>query len=495
VWLIAVAIGLRPTAARALVLVVLPTYAMLAGASPSAMRAAIMGMAYLGARLAGRAVLPLSAVLVAAIALVLHRPELVAAPGFQLTVGITAALVRWAPACIERLPGPRWVAAAVAVPVVAQIAAAPIVAWHFRTAIPGAVVANLAAPLLLAPLILLAVGAAASAGLWPALAGWQLDALGLVERALWLCGSAGRALVAIPPAMPVILAVALVLAGWLALACGRWGRHGAVAWLALIALGLVGWVLMPAPAVHQVSLLPVADGLAGTVSTGDGTLLVDGGRYRSEAAQLLADHGVRRLRAVLATHADEDHVGGLEQVLASSPAGELVMPAWMLADSRAVPLMRGARRCGAPVRPVVRGSVLSFGEARLEVLWPPLESDPGNDNERSLVARLRLSRGTVLITADIGHPTETELLGRSALACDVLVVPHHGSRSSSSGGFLDATRPQVALIPAGGRSAHHHPHRETLGRLRQRHIPFRIPAQSGWCGARPTSDGRWVPFP
>jgi len=495
VWLLARLLGMRPGPARAAVLVVLPGYAILAGASPPAMRAALMGMAYLGARLVGRAVLPMTAVLLATVALLLQDPELVTQAGFQLTVVITAALVRWTAALAERVPGPRWLTLALAVPVVAQLAAAPLVAWHFRNASPGAVLSNLAVPVLVTPLILLAVSATAWASLWPAFAAWQLDLIGLLDHALWLCGSAGRALIVTVPTMPVALAAALVVAGWLALSTGPSGRRGVVAWFAALGLGLAGWALMPAPPRHQAGLVPVSDGLAATVVTAEGVLLVDGGRFRDEAAELLADGGVRRLRAVVSTHTDDDHLGGLEQVMESCSVDQLVFPLWMLDDARAARLIRSARRQGTLLRPVARGTVLGYGDARLEVLWPPADTELLEDNERSLVARLRLPSGTILVAADIGHGTEAHLAGGTALACDVLLVPHHGSRSSSSPSFLDAAHPRVALIPAGERSLHHHPHAETLSRLRQRNIPFRFPAQSGWCGARPTADGRWELYP
>jgi competence protein ComEC len=192
-WLAAVACRVRPRLARLAVLLALPAYAVLAGAAPPALRAALMGSAYMGARLMGRAVVPMAAVLLATSLLLIASPQLVFDVGFQLTVVITAALVRWVPLIAQWLPG-RWLAGAVAVPLVAQAASAPLLAAHFRSSTPGALIANLAVAPLLAPMLLLSLAATALAPATPLLAGWCLDLLNLCERALWLCGAPGRLL-------------------------------------------------------------------------------------------------------------------------------------------------------------------------------------------------------------------------------------------------------------------------------------------------------------
>jgi competence protein ComEC len=171
------------------------------------------------------------------------------------------------------------------------------------------------------------------------------------------------------------------------------------------------------------------------------------------------------------------------------------MPTWMPSHPEAVPLLRAARREGIPVGVVARGSRVVVAEgAALEVLWPPARDPPRDENERSLVARLRPAAGTVLLTSDIGSATEARLAASSRLACRVLVVPHHGARGSASARLLDATRPAVVLIPAGPGNLHGHPHPEVLQRLVRRHLPFRSPVRDGRCGAV-FRDGRWVPFP
>ncbi len=487
---------LDPNPARLAVMVAVPLYALLAGAAPSAVRAAVMVEVYLLARLLGRALVPLAAVLLAAVALLLADPGLVADAGFQLTVGITAALVRWTAPLAARLPGPRWLATTLAVPVVAQLAATPIVAWHFRAVVPAAVASNLAVPLLLAPALVAAGLATLVAPLWPAAAGLCLELVALAERGLWLAGTWARAgsMVTPPPALAVVLAT--VACAWLALQPERRGRIGAASYVAIGLLGLAPWSLLAPARTPTVAILPVVDGLAATVSSGGSALLFDGGRWAGEAGELLAASGPRRFRAVIASHTDEDHVGGLPAILATGASERLVVPAWMTADPLALPLLRAARRGGAQVIRVARGNRVDLGGMVLEILWPPTDvSGLATDNERSLVARVLVpGGGPVLATADIGRAVEARLVASTRVAGEVLVVAHHGSRESSSRSFLNAVRPRVALIPVGLANTHGHPHREVLTRLRVAGAVIRSTDRDGRCGVR-LVDGEWVPFP
>jgi competence protein ComEC len=436
----------------------------------------------------------MAAVLLATCILLFARPGLIAEPGFQLTVVITAALVRWVPAVARSLPGPIWLTGAVAVPLVAQTAAMPLVVYHFRTLIPGAILTNLLALPLLAPTVLASVLAVAVAPLWPFASGVILEPIRLFT-ALLLAGSGpARAVQLITPLpSPVVLAI-LISAGWLALQSARRAKIGATIWLILLALLSGRLLLPPTSRPPSIELLPVTDGTAITLSSGPNHVLIDAGRYRRETAQLLAAEGLRQLTAVAASHTDEDHIGGLAEILRFTRVERLVLPVWMLADSATVPLLRAARSRGIDIEPVARGSALTFGEIRMEVLWPPAADPPQQENERSLVTRIELGTGTAIITSDIGRSTEKRISTLSSLDCDVLVVAHHGSRSSTSAPLLDNSSPLFALIPAGIGNTHGHPHREVLERLTERGIVVRRPDGDGRCGVR-WKGGRWEAYP
>ena len=490
-WLIGVALGTRPRRIRAILLVIVPLYTVLAGAAPSAVRACVMLCLYLGARLLGRAVLPLGAILAATAAMLLIDPSLIDDAGFHLTVVVTAALIRWSPSLTDFLRGPRWLRAALAVPLVAQAAAAPLIALHFRKLIPLAALVNLAVPLLLTPAIPLSVAAAGLAPLWPGGAGILLDLIGDITGLLWTVGSVGRSWILVTPAVPHLAVIFLTLAAPIALRYDRWGRAAGIAWLILLLLFPVSLIRTADRGVDTAELLPVGEGLSLLMETGDGTFLFDAGRSPLEAARLLADNGVRRLDLVFASHGDADHIGGLVSVLRSTRVDRLVVPSWLNSDPAAVPVLRAARLRGTSIVPVARGSIVRAGTTRLDVLWPPAVDPPRIDNDRSLVVRVRTPSGAVLLTADISASIEAELARSSLLRADVLLTPHHGSRTSTSTAFLDAVAPGIVLIPAGPRNHHHHPHPSILDRLSAREISFVYPLRDGQCGARADGPHQW----
>jgi len=494
-WLAAIALGASPNAGRLLVLAVVPSYALLAGASPSAIRATAMVVLYLVARMMGRPIVPMAAVLLAATGMLLIDPSLIASVSFQLTVGITAALVRWVPAVSAALPLPRWLAAAVSVPVVAQLAAAPLVAWHFRTLIPGAVVANLLAPLLLGPTLLAAFLAAVLALLAPAAAGVTLRLLDLLSRAVLACGLPARAHMGIVPLVPVGVTALLIVLALAALWPGRRARLAAAVWVVAVLFTPLVWRLLPSPGLRGPTLLPVRDGLAAVLPAPGDPVLLDGGRLPDEAARLLADLHIRRLGAVIASHTDEDHCGGLPTVIGLLQPRRLLLPAWMTTDPAAVPLLRAARRAGAAVVPLARQLRVSAAGDSVTVLWPSFRHPPSRENDRSLVARISIPGGSVLVTSDTSSRVERVLAARRApLATEVLIAGHHGSASSTSMSFLRAVHPACVLIPAAPWNTHHHPSPATLARLHRRRIPWRAPKTSGLCGAERIGE-RWRCWP
>ncbi len=486
--------GAGPRLTRLTTLVAIPAYAVLAGGSPSATRAALMGVIFLGARLAGRAVLPMGAVLLAATGLVVMEPSVVADVGFQLTVLITAALVRWVPPLAERMPGPTWLAGAVAVPIVAQAAAAPLIAAHFRRVIPGALLANLVALPLLAPAVMLAVTAAALAPLSPACAAVCLDLLHWVASILSAVGAVGRAVELVTPSAPVIVLALLAIVGWWALQPRRSARVAAGAWVAVSLFLVVRVFAGPEARPPMVAALPVFDGAAVLLAVDHTVVLFDAGRHPDRVAELLADANVRRISTVIASHTDEDHIGGMARVLQVMPVDRVVVPRWMAASAAAVPLLRAARTASVPVRRVAAGMSLRDHGLAIDVVWPPAEDPPAHENERSLVLRAVYRSGSVVATADIGRRTERRLASRGRLTADILVVPHHGSRDATSAALLDAVSPTIALIPAAPGNTHGHPHAEVLGRLRARHILVRTPSRERACGAV-WNGTSWVVFP
>ena len=240
----------------------------------------------------------------------------------------------------------------------------------------------------------------------------------------------------------------------------------------------------------RIDFLDVGQGDAALLTAPDGTtLLVDAGgrlRFGGDAeefepdrrgvgdrvvSEFLWSRGLTRLDLALATHPDADHAEGLNDVLENFAVGALLVARAPAADEEFARLALTAARAGVPLRAVARGDALRFGGALVEVLWPP---PPGagtqarrTDNDDSVVLRVRYGRRAFLLTGDIEARAESALVAAAdPLACDVVKVAHHGSRTSSTAAFVAAARPAYAVISVGLDSPHGHPHPAVVERWR-----------------------------
>jgi len=197
---------------------------------------------------------------------------------------------------------------------------------------------------------------------------------------------------------------------------------------------------VPAPGDARVVVLDVGQGLAVSVSTHAHRLLFDAGpRFGSGfdsgediVVPALAAGWPRVLDRLIVSHADNDHAGGAPAVLAAYPRAELLEGPDVV--------LRG--------RVCMRGERWEWDGVRFAILHPPLEFAPLG-NESSCVLKIEARGGSVLITGDVEARGEETLLQAAELASDVVVVPHHGSSTSSSAPFVAATRPSYALVSAG----------------------------------------------
>lgn len=268
--------------------------------------------------------------------------------------------------------------------------------------------------------------------------------------------------------------------------------------LRLLAVPLAWPLLLPPRALPPVGAFElvaadVGQGTAVLVRTRQHLLLYDTGpQYGpdNDAGQrvllpLLRARGEARIDALVLSHRDTDHVGGAATLLRSVPVA-------LLSSSveDAHPLWAQARQQGSAVRRCAAGQRWEWDGVRFEMLHPGASDDPLTQRSNAMSCVLRIEgKGegaqpghSALLTGDIEREQELELVRAhgEALRSTVLVVPHHGSKTSSTSAFLEAVAPQAAVFQAGHLNRYGHPAAEVLARYLERGI-VRLDTPS--CGA------------
>jgi competence protein ComEC len=474
-----------------LMLVAIGLYLMVVGPLPALVRAAVMGLLAVTALLAERPPAAVNALGWAVILLVLERPDVVLSVSFQLTVAATAGLLIAAPPLAKRWHGlPRWLGGPLSASVGAQLATIPWTLPRFHLLSPLSPLFNLIA----VPWTGVALGGSL---LWtlvalvsPGAAGHLLPLLDLLAAPFsWPARTGPAAWLPVPIDLSWVSAWLLALLLGLVLFAGRR--------LALAgAVGLAVLLLCSLPRTRGVELamLDVGQGDAILLRDGSRAVLVDGGGWKNGdlggrvLLPALLSEGVRRLDAVVMTHPDHDHCGGLVDIAAYLSIDEVWMgPGW--GDGGCAG--RLASLPGTRVRHLWAGKEASLGRWRLRVLHPDPDEDRGT-NERSLVIRAEALGRSVLLTGDVESWAEMRLLSccEKEVRVDFLKVAHHGSYTSSTGSFLDAVHPRLALISAGVDNLYHHPAPAVLERLAERSIPVLRTDQAGLILLRFEEDGR-----
>jgi competence protein ComEC len=176
---------------------------------------------------------------------------------------------------------------------------------------------------------------------------------------------------------------------------------------------------------------------------------------------------IKKIDAVVISHLHSDHIGALEKVATDYTVKNLIMPeilsSSIAAAKNSAKLITGY---GSASYNAVAGMNFKVGEAEITILG--YYNDKSNENNRSLFTMVEIDEVKFLFTGDAETKAEKYILEQKLkLDCDVLKVSHHGSNTSSSKEFLDATTPEYAVISVGEGNMYNHPHNVTLEKLKQ----------------------------
>ena len=299
----------------------------------------------------------------------------------------------------------------------------------------------------------------------------------------------------------------------------RAGQQAIVAQMALIAVV----ILHPFSAGGtdgrlRVDFLDVGQGDSALITMPDGvTLLVDGGGRpdffsregtrgasdnepfardtRSVGEAVVSEYlwwrGLDRIDYLVATHADADHLDGLNDVARNFDVRGALLARTSHKDPEFAKFYDTVTARGIPLGVVGAGDVLRFTGATVTVLWPRANAkvDTPSRNNDSIVLRIQIGKRTILFTGDIERSAEAALLsGDQAIRVDVVKVAHHGSKSSSTEAFVSATSPKFAIISVGQISMFGHPHREVVERWQRQGAVVLTTGQNGTITV--TTDGQ-----
>ena len=487
--------------AAAVSLPAIALFTLVTGEAVATERSALMLALGMGALLVGRAASPGPTIAGAALVLLIARPLQIFDVSLQLSVASVAGIA----VCARRLgpgrrPGEsigkrcwRWLWRFGAATLAATVATAPLCAHVFAEIAPLAPLGNLAlVPLCEMVIVPVGLAGAAAAALWTPLGRWPL-ALAAAAARLALAIAAGfraHAPVWICRAPNVLETFLLIAAGTLALVAptARGGRRLAIA--AAVVCAVVAASSLVVRDLRRrfadtltVTFLDVGQGDAAVIEApGGAVMLIDGGGTRDGqfdtgariVEPFLRARGISRLDVVALSHPHPDHLNGLFRILQRFPVGAF----WSSGDDGHNPeyrrLIALAEARGVP-RPEITPTAL--GAAQVVPLGPFLDgriaAPPGlTVNDASLVLRVAFAGRSLLFAGDLEADGEGELAGQRSLGqtvrSDVLKVPHHGSRTSSSDDLLDAVEPELAVMSLGWRNQFHFPAPEVLARYAAR---------------------------
>ena len=444
-------------------------FAAIAGFSPSITRACIMQGLVILALCLGKEYDPPTALAFSALVMLAVNPYTILSISFQLTMGCMIGIFLFREPLAKWLKGylPKWLAEGVAITISATSLTTPFVAWYFGAVSLVWVLTNVMVLWVISFIFYGIMGVCLLSGFWVA------GATGLAWVIAWpiryVLGLA-KLLAQFPLAAVYTKSIYIVI--WLVfcyllLAVFLAVRRRPEVFTLCGVLGLVVSLGLswgePLLDDCRVTVLDVGQGQSIILQRDGRTWLVDcGGSWQEDAAdqaaETLLSQGIFRLDGIIVTHYDQDHAGGVPELLSRVPADAVFLPG--------VEDLSGVKgEISALVAQTVEirtDTVLTYGDTTMTICRPALTD---SDNESSLCVLFQGGNCDILLTGDRSDFGELLLMEEHTLpALEILIAGHHGAKTSTSPELLDATRPSIVAISV-GRNAYGQPADELLARL------------------------------
>lgn len=499
-----------------LTIIAVVIYACLVGFRPSVFRATLMAILFLFATIIDRDADIYNLLAVAALVLLLINPTQVWDVGFQLSFVAVTAIVYF----VSKMERPlrklwehpesvdvptivrykniavKWLILSYLVTFAAQLGTGPLIAYHFYRAYPLGLIVGPFAVGLVSLIVAVGMASVCVGFIWLPLA--KLLALlnhSIIFIFLELIGIFGQkwGIMKLAPTFGIILiyiAMCLGITHWRYL-YKRW-KIASLIGLSVFAVWIWDSALHEKGRLLEVITLDVGQGDAAIVRLPDRrTMLIDGGiqhAYFDVKKQRQVDYDVgeriiepyldansiRELDLVVLTHPDLDHGGGLGHILQNYKVKHILGLSDMTLDSQTHQRLRSiAKARDIPYSYRYKSEIELAADVKLNLLHPIDETSTNllddNKNDDSLVLKLSYGEVDILFTGDIETNAETRLINsQQDLRSEVLKVPHHGSRSSSSARFLNMVQPKYAIFSLGKDNRYQLPHAEVVARYQER---------------------------
>jgi len=448
-------------------------YSALAGFSVPTQRSVVMLSIVMIAIILQRNSRPFNTLSIAMFAVLVFDPLAVLAAGFWLSFLAVSLIIYAVSGRLGKL-GHVW--GAIKINWATSVGLSPLLLLFFQQVSLIAPLANLVAvpviSLLVVPLALLAV---IIMFILPSMASKLFFLVDHVLQGLWwlLAYLAEIPMASINHALPSYWALLFAVPGILLLLAPA---GIPVRWLSLVMFLPLIFTDAKPPETGDIkmTLLDVGQGLSAVMQTSHHLLVYDTGAKFSEQSDMgqsvllpfLRSQGVAKIDSLIISHGDNDHIGGAVSLMRGIDTKQVLT---------SVPQQLSEY---APIT-CKAGQSWLWDEVKFTMLAPKQSFMLENDN--SCVLKIQSKHGTVLLTGDIEALAESWLVNTygDELKSDILVAPHHGSKTSSTTGFLRAIQPDYVLIPAGYRNQFGHPHKDVLARYRQVNAKWLNNADSG----------------